>query len=339
MISTDDPVTLIDLVLGGGVLFSAGVALWFRRPRAQVMGFLGLGVMLPLMWLRLGSVDIAIAEAILGAGLLTAILVTLVVNRASERAPTDVQTAGSSSATQPIRKPPSRFALALIGAGSAAVVSASAVTVWLNVAHSAPQWSDLIAEPMVALGLDHDVTAVLLAYRSYDTLLETAVLMLAGIVVFTLLSQHPGLPVQAAPTTRSLVLLRWFVGIVGPLLALVGLWLLFSGSSGPGGAFQAGATLASVLVLFHLARVPSIPRGRLWLRISLVAGVIAFVLAGLVGPALGSPWLAWPQEFAFSLILAVEIMLTVGITGGLFLLYLGLVTGPVHQRLPREAPR
>lgn len=37
-----------------------------------------------------------------------------------------------------------------------------------------------------------------------------------------------------------------------PLLLLVGLWLLFAGTSQPGGAFQSGAVLAGMLIMLQL---------------------------------------------------------------------------------------
>ncbi len=65
------------------------------------------------------------------------------------------------------------------------------------------------------------------------------------------------------------------------------------------------------------------------MRPLLVAGVVVFILAGLAGPLLadpvmGEPWLSWDPEWAAAAVLTVEIMLTLGIAAGLFLMYLTL---------------
>ena len=72
-----ESITLIDLALGAAVLVTAATALIPRHRSIQAMSFLGLGVIMSLVWLRLGSVDVALAEAALGSGLLSAVLVWL----------------------------------------------------------------------------------------------------------------------------------------------------------------------------------------------------------------------------------------------------------------------
>lgn len=317
MIHGGSPVEAVDLILGVAALVSALVALCFPGRRVQVMGFLALSVMLPLIWLRLGSVDIAYAEGALGTGLLTGILVWLAVQPVgSGRANGEHQVEMPSRAAVRFRA-----GFGVLAAGVLTIVMAS---VWWRVDHSMPQWTDEIDEPMQALGIEHDVTAVLLGFRGYDTLLETAVLMLAGIIVLGLISQSPAPTAPRQPSHPVPALLSWFIRLIGPVLVLLALWFVFAGSSSPGGAFQSGAVLASVLVLYHAVGLRPFPWGRLWLRIGLVIGVIAFILAGVIGPLLGQPWLTWPSAVAYPLLIAVELMLTIGIATGLFVIYLGL---------------
>ena len=71
--------------------------------------------------------------------------------------------------------------------------------------------------------------------------------------------------------------LRWFVRAVAPGLVLLGLWLLFAGSSDSGGAFQSGAVLAGALILLRSAGVPLDRLTVRWLRPLLIVGVIGFI--------------------------------------------------------------
>lgn len=67
-------VFLLDAVL---CLIVLGLAAWVsfaRRPLAAVGGFIGLGAVVSLVWARLGAPDVALAEAVIGAGLSGALL-------------------------------------------------------------------------------------------------------------------------------------------------------------------------------------------------------------------------------------------------------------------------
>ena len=61
-VSADTGPGAIDLMLGAAVLVTGGAALFPRARFAQAMGFLCLGVVMSLLWLRLGSVDVGLAE-------------------------------------------------------------------------------------------------------------------------------------------------------------------------------------------------------------------------------------------------------------------------------------
>ena len=74
-----DAVGIVDVFLSLTVLVSAAVALFFPGRRSQVAGFLVMGVFVTLVWFRLGAVDVALAEAALGTGILSVLLVWLVV--------------------------------------------------------------------------------------------------------------------------------------------------------------------------------------------------------------------------------------------------------------------
>ena len=304
----------LDITLALVTLTAAGLAVGLRSRRAQTGAFLSLGVMLSLIWLRLGSLDVAFAEAALGTGLLSAVLVWLAVTSAREPA-------GTPEHPLPPRLP--AWAATLIGLLVGALLTVLLSAVLLRVEQRLPTWSGPLREALPATGVDHDVTGVLLAFRAYDTLLESAVLMAAGVAVLAL-GRDNDLRSTLDPLPALPSIFRWFTRIVVPVLLLLGLWLLFAGSTGPGGAFQSGAVLASVLIMLNLAGVDMRWMTTKLLLPALIIGVVVFILAGLLGPLTGQSWLSWDPRWAFAAILTVEILLTTGIAAGLYLLYLGL---------------
>lgn len=332
-----------DWVLVAAALVATAVAVLPRSGHqggrmVQVMGFLLLSALVSLIWLRLSSVDVALAEASLGGGLLGAVLVFIAAAPREAEAPSPRRRALST---------PAAWAAPLLGTLAGAVLVVVLSAVWLRVQQTMPAWS----EPLEAQlpiggepggGVTHGVTAVLLAFRAYDTLLESAVLMMAAVAALALrreasraavgptgeaateVSGAVAMPPVLSAQTTGLV---WLVRVSAPVLLLAGLWLLFAGSTDSGGAFQSAAVLSALLILLRVAGLA--PR---WLtaaqggalRLALVVGVAVFVLAGLLGPIAGQPWLSWDAGWAFAVILTVEILLTVGLTAGLYAIYLSL---------------
>jgi len=169
----------------------------------------------------------------------------------------------------------------------------------------------LVQTRLEASGVEHPVTAVLLNFRAYDTLLEIGVLVVAGITGMSL--SRAG--ARAEPELRSTntllhALARWFV----PLMLLLAAWLLWAGSHRPGGAFQAGAVLAAAGVMMRLTGLPTawIAPGPM-LRLGLSAGFSVFLLVAAVGALTGRAFLAYPPLLSGPLILVIETLLTLSI--------------------------
>lgn len=164
-----------------------------------------------------------------------------------------------------------------------------------------------VAKNLDASGVTHPVTAVLLNFRGYDTLLEIAVLLLALVAILAVSggerrTQHS---IAALPPP----LLQSLARIVVPLMVLVSGYLLWAGSHQPGGAFQAAAVLAAAGILLYLARlIPAWASPGLALRIALVAGLLIFIAIAALPLLYGGALLEYPQ--AGALILAIEASLT-----------------------------
>lgn len=331
LLPEDVSLAVPDIALGLALLTAAGCALIPRSRLALAAGFLSLGALTALVWLRLGSVDVGLAEAGLGGGILGALLVWLAIRSPHSPAP---DSAEADSSIQPISDTrrswrPILNSRTLLGCAAGAVLGVGLCLVWFQVLHALPAWSEPLEEQMETTGVTHEITGVLLAFRAYDTLLESAVLMLAGVAVMAL-GRDAGLHQLSLPQPEVPSALRWLVRLCAPVLLLAGLWLLFAGSSDSGGAFQSGAVLCALLILLRTAHaLPSRERTEPWVRPLLIGGVVVFILAGLVGPLLADPllseaWLSWQPQWATAAVLSVEILLTIGIAVGLFLMYLTL---------------
>jgi len=166
-------------------------------------------------------------------------------------------------------------------------------------------------------GVDHPVTAVLLNFRAYDTLLEVAVLLLALVGVLALARPHAA---RAAAPAHPL--LQTLARLVAPLMVLVAGYLLWIGAHAPGGAFQAGAVLAAAGVLLRLAGLlPAWAQPGLLLRGGLALGLLVFVAVAVAVLGQGS-LLQYPPAAAGGLILLIEagLTLSIGLTlAGLYL--------------------
>lgn len=126
-------------------------------------------------------------------------------------------------------------------------------------------------------GAAHPVTAVLLGFRAYDTLLEVAVLLLAVIGART----ARGSAAASAPahvTEAASPILRSLVNLLVPLMLLVAGYFLWAGTQAPGGAFQAGAVLGAAGVLLRLGGVlPALDPDRALVRAGLAGGLALFI--------------------------------------------------------------
>jgi multisubunit Na+/H+ antiporter MnhB subunit len=181
-----------------------------------------------------------------------------------------------------------------------------------------------VAANLTASGVEHPVTAVLLNFRGYDTLLEIAVLLLALIVILAI-GREEASNAEATVDVRLLVspVLQTLAKLATPLMIMVAFYLLWAGSFRPGGAFQAGAVLAAAAVLLHLAELlPSWQSPGARLRLGLAGGFLIFFAVG-AGSLMQGALLEYPLEQAGALILLIESGLTISlglILAGLFLL-------------------
>jgi len=180
--------------------------------------------------------------------------------------------------------------------------------------------SGIVASQMGNSGVGHPVTAVLLNFRAYDTLLEMAVLLLALLGVWSLTLRIPSeRSASISPVLGTLLRL------LAPVMVLVAGYLLWVGAHAPGGAFQAGSVLAAAGVLLLLCGKRLEGRLAAWpLRVALVLGCAMFVAVAAAVILGGGELLQYPLESAGTLILLIETAATLSIGITLVALFLGV---------------
>ena len=292
---------LFDGVLGVLLLGLAFGALHGRNLYASVLLFIAFGLALALIWARLGAADLALAEAAIGAGLTGVLLFTAL---AGQSGPADVPDVSG----------------ARLRLGAAVVVVPMLFLMVQGLAplsDGEPRLPAMITQHLDQTGVDHPVTAVLLNYRAWDTLLELAVLLLAVLGAR-----------QLGPRPLDLAepwpLLRAWARVLAPLLVLAAGYVLWRGASAPGGAFQAGALLASGVVLLRLSGLlPRLRWSSLPLRLLVLGGLLVFLAVAALTAWLGQGWLTYPDGAAKPIILLIETVATLSIAASLSLLVVG----------------
>jgi multicomponent K+:H+ antiporter subunit A len=158
------------------------------------------------------------------------------------------------------------------------------------------------------------VNVIIVDFRGLDTLGEIAVLGIAALLVYALLSGirfveiGAGAPgssrrraaaaggepsLDATPPVERPLMLETVGPVLLPLAAVVALWFFIRGHNDPGGGFIGGLTLALGLLVPYLGRGTDWveARARLDLHLWIGGGLAIATLAGLASFAAGHPFL------------------------------------------------
>lgn len=172
-----------------------------------------------------------------------------------------------------------------------------------------------------AIHIKNVVTAVLLDFRGYDTLLEIAVLMLATVAVLSLREDPAALSRRIAG--RAGPVLGALSRALAPIMVVVAGYLVWVGSSEPGGAFQGGAVLGAAGILLVLSGYAQPAwAGQRIVRWILTVGLLAFIGVALYPILTGGALLQYPDDSRKALILFIEVLLTLSIGASLLSLFL-----------------
>lgn len=302
---------VFDSLLAVSLLGLAWYLLTCRDLFRAVVLFVSLGMLMALAWVRLDAPDIAIAEVAIGSALTGALLFSALGDLGTETRDRARGAVGSLAAMA--------GGLVLVIILGAAIWDLRGPTVGLR---------DAAAARVGETGVENPVTAVLLAFRSYDTLLEVAVLLVACLAVLCL---GPG-PTRASRGPVESTVLDAVTRALHPILILIAAYLLWVGAYEPGGAFQAGSVLGGSAILAWLAASTWHERlsPRRW-RVLLCVGLAVYVsVAGgtlLAGVAL----LEYRGSASKWIILGIESAATLSIAATLFVLLIGRTGGSVSE--------
>lgn len=308
----------VDLGLALLILGMAGWTIAVRDTFASVIGLVAYGLLLALAWVRLAAPDVALTEAAIGGGLTGALLIGAAARQRHSQAAARTENPGVLTR--------------LLAAVLAAAVTAALTLVVLALPDPAPTLAHPAAASLATTGVGNPVTAVLLAYRAIDTLLEAVVVLFALLGVWSLAPDRawggcPGSGRRADPNG----VLAWLARLLPPVGIIVGLYIFWIGADLPGGKFQGATILAAMgLLVIGAGLADPPPISRTWLRVLLVAGPLTFIAIGFAGAITAGAVLAYPEGYAKALIIAIEIALLPTLVLALAL----LVAGAPQRRPP-----
>jgi multisubunit Na+/H+ antiporter MnhB subunit len=305
---------VIDVLNVGLAALLLGLAVWTivaRGAYAAVVGFLAYGLLLTLAWVQLHGIDVALTEAAIGGGLTGALLIGAAARLRSTEAKARTERPGAAT----------RW----LAAGLSAAVTVALAICVLALPDPAPTLAPEVVANIAVTEVGNPITAVLLAFRAMDTLLEAIVLLFALIGVWSLAPDRSwggrsGLLQQADPNG----MLAYVARVLPPIGIVTGMYIFWVGADHPGGKFQGATIMAAMWLLVMMAGLADAPPiSRRWLRGLLVAGPLAFIAIGVVGSVTAGAFLAYPEGLAKPLILVIEFALMPTLTLILGLMLLG----------------
>jgi multisubunit Na+/H+ antiporter MnhB subunit len=307
----------LDLLLASLVICVAVYTIAAQDLFAAVIGYVAYGLLLAFVWIRLYAPDVALTEAAVGGGVTGVLLIT-----AGKRL-------GALNVSQEAQPGP---VLKLLTGVLATLVASALGAVILMLPDPPPSLAPEAAAAAdgAGAGLGNPITAVLMSYRSLDTMLEKIVLILAVIGVWSVGADEAWggapAPLRQQKAYAPMVFLAQMLAPVGALIAIHIFW---TGANAPGGAFQGGALLAAMWMVTMMARLMEPPRvDAQWLRLALVAGPAVFLISGLAGEVVAGSFFAYPPGLAKPIILFIEAFMVLSIAAALPM----LVAGPPSER-------
>jgi multisubunit Na+/H+ antiporter MnhB subunit len=308
---------VLDLCFAIAVVAVAASTIVARELFSAVVSYLAYGLILAIVWIRLVAPDVALTEAAIGGGATGVLIVT----------------AGSRLRVAKETAPSGKIGLGkrALAAALSAALGLSLAAVVLNLPTPAPTLAPQASAGLADAGLGNAVTAVLMVYRPFDTMLEKAVLLLAVVAVWSVAQDRfwGGAPAPLGKARQERAL-RFLAELLAPIGVLIGLHVFWVSADEPGGAFQGGALLAAMWMIVMMARLaepPAIRSPRL--RLALIAGPAVFVVIALLGPTMGGSFLSYPAGFVKPVILFVEVFMLLSIAASIPM----LIAGPPRKSL------
>ena len=179
----------------------------------------------------------------------------------------------------------------------------------LNVKPFENSLENMVKNEMINSQISHEITSILLDFRSLDTLLEVAVIFLALIGIKTVSPLF-----RYKPLSFPLLITDTYVSLIFPVIVIVAFYILTSGAYQSGGAFQASALLAGGFIIIRLTKPDYLNNIKeLFLRFFYSIGLLYFILIGIFTLFNGN-FLEYPKEYSYYLIVSIESFLTISLS-------------------------
>ena len=171
----------IEVALLVFVVSSALAAAFLRDVLGSIIAFSAYSLGIAIIWVFLRAPDVGLTEAAVGAGIMTVLFLVTIAKTAR---PSDERTferidfrAAAVALTLVVVLSTTLFALPPVGAADSAAVSDDVTRHYLDNAYE-------------ETGVKNAVTAVLAAYRGFDTLGEAVVVFAAGVSMLVILGKE-----------------------------------------------------------------------------------------------------------------------------------------------------
>ncbi len=172
------------------------------------------------------------------------------------------------------------------------------------------------------IGIPSVVASILASYRGYDTMLETLVVLIAGMGVL-LMSDEPS-PIAASKDQLINVMIR----IMLPITLLFGLYIQLHGEISPGGGFQAGAIIATIFMAYAISVGDKAFLNLISLqgiKVIAVTGVSLYLFIGLMGIFKAAEFLNYNMYFSQAInIMIIEFGVALTVSATMLLIYFRL---------------
>jgi multicomponent Na+:H+ antiporter subunit B len=132
------------------------------------------------------------------------------------------------------------------------------------------------------IGINSISTAILADYRAFDTFLETLVMLIV------LIGAMKTSPIIEIPNFSTDFFQQKTIQFIFPIIFILSFYILLNGKETPGGGFQFGAMIASIIILYFLVKKKNIINinGNIFLYLGIV-GVLMYLITGMYSMLLG----------------------------------------------------
>jgi multisubunit Na+/H+ antiporter MnhB subunit len=300
---------VLDIFLSVALLWLAYEVCSNNDTFRSVIMYIAFGIVMSVTWLRLGTLDIALVEAAVGAGVMGILLVEGVSYFKAKKIYVldrdlylymDIYDIVSKRDIV-LKKRVSYFLFFV----------AIVFTVYSTVAGGkhTPLAQYLIDTKLFETGVDSKITAVLLNFRGYDTLLETTVMMIAltGGYILSRSKEH-----KYFLTEDANPIFIHYVQIVFPLGFVFAIYIFYAGEYGSGGAFQSASIMCGVFVLLFYANRFKRYYHTIFVVCSVI-GLLIFIILGVLAIFVNNVFMKFILTFGKLSVMTIEFFLMISI--------------------------